>query len=77
MQSPKFVTTMIMGIGKFYSDGRWAVALRNLIHNRGRKTLQNLLKIYLCIHQHMEENTPRNMCLGNKDTRLNTHPSRI
>jgi len=37
MQSPKSVTTMIMRIGKFYSDGRRAVAVRNLIHNRGRK----------------------------------------
>jgi len=26
---------MVMGIGKFYSDGRRAVALRN--HNKGRK----------------------------------------
>jgi len=42
-----------MGIGKFYSDGRTEVALRNLIYNRGKKTLQKLLKTYICIHQHM------------------------
>jgi len=29
MQPPKFVTTMIMGIGKFYSDGRREVAFKN------------------------------------------------
>jgi len=34
---PKFVTMMIMGIGKFYSDGRREVALRNLIHNTVRE----------------------------------------
>jgi hypothetical protein len=33
-----------MGIGKFYSDGRTEVALGNVIHNRGRKTLQKPFK---------------------------------
>jgi hypothetical protein len=36
MQPPEFVT-MIMGIEKFYSNGRRESDLRNLMHNRGRK----------------------------------------
>jgi hypothetical protein len=37
MQPTKFVTMMFMGTGKFCSDGRGEVALRNLICNTGRK----------------------------------------
>jgi hypothetical protein len=44
---------MIMGYRKFYSDRRREVALSNLIHKRGTKLdIKNLLKTYICIHQH-------------------------
>jgi hypothetical protein len=43
MHTSEFITMMIMGIGKFYSDRR-EIALNNLIHNQ-RETLDiNLLK---------------------------------
>jgi hypothetical protein len=50
MQPPKFVTTMIMGIGKFYSDRRREVVLRNLICNTGRKL--DIKKSFKDLHLH-------------------------
>jgi hypothetical protein len=50
MQPPKFITMVIMGIGKFYSNGRREVALRNLIRNTGRKS--DITKPFKDLHLH-------------------------